>query len=68
MSVSDEHGNVFGGHLIGGTIFTTLELVIGVIQNDIKFSRELDSTTGYNELVISKSTKRNRDEEGNDDE
>jgi predicted DNA-binding protein with PD1-like motif len=66
MSVSDELGNVFGGHLVAGTIFTTLELVIGVIQNDIKFSRELDYATGYNELVVSKSTKRNRDEE--DDE
>lgn len=51
MSVSDGKGDVFGGHLISGTVFTTLELVIGVIL-DIDFSRVLDPATGYKELVI----------------
>mmetsp|Transcript_28617 Transcript_28617/g.61356 ORF Transcript_28617/g.61356 Transcript_28617/m.61356 type:complete len:153 (+) Transcript_28617:64-522(+) len=51
MSVSDGEGNVFGGHLMSGTIFTTLELVLGVILN-VQFSREQDPTTGYKELVV----------------
>jgi hypothetical protein len=53
-SVSDAKGNVWGGHLISGTIFTTLELVLGVIQN-VEFSRAMDSNTGYNELVVNSS-------------
>jgi predicted DNA-binding protein with PD1-like motif len=38
MSVSDKNGNVFGGHLMAGTIFTTLEIVIGVIEKCKFFS------------------------------
>mmetsp|Transcript_9704 Transcript_9704/g.20999 ORF Transcript_9704/g.20999 Transcript_9704/m.20999 type:complete len:155 (-) Transcript_9704:32-496(-) len=51
MSVSDGKGNVFGGHLVSGKIFTTLELVIGVIL-DVDFSRAQDVATGYKELVV----------------
>lgn len=51
MSVSDGKGNVFGGHVMSGTIFTTLELVIGVIL-DVDFSRVQDPATGYKELVV----------------
>jgi len=51
MSVSDGKGNVFGGHVMSGKIFTTLELVIGVILN-VDFSRVQDPTTGYKELAI----------------
>ena len=51
MSVSDGKGNVFGGHVMSGTIFTTLELVIGVIRG-VEFSREQDPATGYKELVV----------------
>lgn len=51
MSVSDGNGNVFGGHVMSGRIFTTLELVIGVIL-DVDFSRVQDPTTGYKELVV----------------
>jgi len=51
MTVSNENGDVFGGHLISGRVFTTLELVIGVIQN-VDFTREHDNATGYNELVV----------------
>jgi predicted DNA-binding protein with PD1-like motif len=54
MSVSDKDGNVFGGHLIAGTIFTTLELVLGTIGN-VAFSREQDDRTGYAELVVRSS-------------
>ena len=51
MSVSDGRGNVVGGHVISGRIFTTLELVIGVIPN-VDFSRVQDPATGYKELVV----------------
>jgi predicted DNA-binding protein with PD1-like motif len=54
MSVSDKNGNVFGGHVIAGTIFTTLELVFGTISN-VAFSREQDDKTGYDELVVRSS-------------
>ena len=51
MSVSDGKGTVFGGHLMSGKIYTTLELVIGVIL-DVEFSRVQDPATGYKELVV----------------
>lgn len=52
ISVSDVNGVVFGGHLKKGcTIRTTCELVIGVLE-DAEFTRELDSNTGFDELVI----------------
>lgn len=55
MSVSDATGKVFGGHLVAGRIFTTLELVLGTIEN-VRFSREIDDSTGYKELSVQKST------------
>jgi predicted DNA-binding protein with PD1-like motif len=54
MSVSDANGNVRGGHLMSGKIFTTLELVLGTIQN-VSFKREMDPATGYRELVVRQS-------------
>jgi len=51
MTVSDKNGNVFGGHLMSGKIFTTLEIVIGVIEN-VNFSRVYDPATGYKELAV----------------
>jgi uncharacterized protein len=51
LSVSDGEGNAFGGHLLGGKIYTTLELVIGTIQG-VDFSRQVDSATGFGELVV----------------
>ena len=52
VSVSDETGRTIGGHLLPGcTIGSTVEIVIGTILG-IKFSRHLDSSTGYAELVV----------------
>jgi hypothetical protein len=51
MSLSDAEGCVVGGHLVAGRIFTTLELVLGTIQ-DITFQRDMDDDTGYRELVV----------------
>jgi predicted DNA-binding protein with PD1-like motif len=51
MSVSDAKGQVRGGHLVSGRVFTTLELVLGTIQN-VRFDREMDESTGYKELAV----------------
>lgn len=57
ICISDELGNVQGGHLKNGTITgTTIEVVILEITN-LSFSREFDNSTGFNELVV---TKKNR--------
>ena len=52
ISVSDSEGKVFGGHLLEKNIVhTTTEIIIGVIDQTF-FKRELDNSTGFNELVI----------------
>jgi len=52
ISLSDAHGHMIGGHVIGGLyIFTTAEIVIGECV-DLKFTREHDDFTGFHELVI----------------
>jgi predicted DNA-binding protein with PD1-like motif len=51
ISLSDFEGNTIGGHLIDGTIFTTCEIVLGTADG-VKFSREIDYSTGYNELKV----------------
>ena len=54
MSVSNANGDVLGGHVISGVVFTTLELVLGTISG-VAFTREQDDQTGYKELVVVKS-------------
>ena len=52
ISLSNEVGNTFGGHLKEGSIVgTTAEIAIGEME-DLEFSREFDEGTGYKELVI----------------
>lgn len=51
ISVSNGKGETFGGHLVAGVVFTTLEVVLGTISN-VSFSREHDERTGYTELVV----------------
>ena len=52
ISVSDQYGSVFGGHVFGPMIiYTTAEVIIGECV-DFTFQRELDETYGYNELVV----------------
>lgn len=54
LSVSDSTGRTLGGHLLEGCkIYTTAELVIGVMP-DITYTREPDPTYGYRELVVRK--------------
>lgn len=52
ISVSDKQGHVWGGHLMEGTLIdTTAELIIHSYP-DLTFSRKMDESTGYTELVI----------------
>jgi uncharacterized protein len=52
ISISDEHGVTIGGHLLeGNIIYTTAEIVIGY-DEEIRFTREIDSATGWRELVV----------------
>lgn len=54
ITVADGEGNCKGGHLTKGSkIYTTAEIVIGVLP-DMRYLRELDSTYGYKELVVKK--------------
>ncbi len=52
IALSDAEGNTIGGHLMDGTVFTTCEIVMGTADN-VKFSRIMDDSTGYNELEVS---------------
>jgi len=52
IAVADSRGAVSGGHLCPGSLVrTTAELVIGLLP-EWRFSRELDTATGYAELRI----------------
>ncbi|MCX6713903.1 MAG: DNA-binding protein, partial [Candidatus Vogelbacteria bacterium] len=52
ISISDKDGNTFGGHLKKGSLVgVTAEIVMGELEG-LKFKRELDEKTGYEELVV----------------
>ncbi len=52
ISVADDKGSVFGGHLLEGNIVgSTAELIIHS-YSQLRFSREFDPATGYTELLI----------------
>jgi len=54
ISLSDGTGKTIGGHLWEGcTIYTTAEIVLGVLPDTV-FAREIDPQTTYDELVIRK--------------
>ena len=54
ISLADDIGNVFGGHLLKGCIInTTCELVFGVLQ-EYTSERVLDNNTGYKEIIFNK--------------
>jgi len=53
VSVSDENGVTFGGHLLEGCVIrTTLELTILDLSANMVFDRVIDERTGYKELVV----------------
>ncbi|CAB9527760.1 dNA-binding protein [Seminavis robusta] len=64
MSVSNAQGQVLGGHLVGGKVFTTLELVLGTMPG-VAFTREMDEISGYKELVVKPQQDTNSAEEKN---
>lgn len=52
IAVSNQDGEVFGGHLKNGCkVGVTVEVVVGILDN-VTFSRALDMTTGFPELEI----------------
>ena len=52
ISMADSRGHTVGGHLLAGClIYTTAEIVLALLPN-LSFRREIDSETGYKELVI----------------
>jgi len=52
LSVSNEDGQTFGGHLLDGNlVYTTAEIVIASFPG-IEFHRENDPAYGFRELVI----------------
>jgi hypothetical protein len=52
LSVADKTGKTLGGHMFDGCkVYTTAEIIIGALD-DIVFSREQDTQTGFRELQI----------------
>ena len=55
ISLADEDGRVIGGHMCNGCLVnTTAEVVLVSLDEEYRFSREYDDSTGYDELVIRK--------------
>eukprot|EP00929_Paragymnodinium_shiwhaense_P023123 TRINITY_DN14558_c0_g1_i1.p1 TRINITY_DN14558_c0_g1~~TRINITY_DN14558_c0_g1_i1.p1 ORF type:complete len:254 (-),score=33.88 TRINITY_DN14558_c0_g1_i1:404-1165(-) len=53
IALSDKDGRVVGGHVVDNCIvFTTAEVVLVVLPN-VRFKREPDDVTGFNELAVS---------------
>jgi len=52
IALSDSKGATLGGHLMpGSSVFTTAEIVLVELET-LSFSREKDSETTYDELVV----------------
>ncbi|MCC3157672.1 DNA-binding protein [Hymenobacter sp. 15J16-1T3B] len=52
LAVADSTGRTIGGHLLDGNlVYTTAELVLGVLE-DAEFRREVDPAFGYRELTV----------------
>jgi predicted DNA-binding protein with PD1-like motif len=53
VSVADETGQTFGGHLMREGNIVRLTAEIGILEaDDMTFGRELDEATGWQELVV----------------
>lgn len=52
IALSSGDGTTVGGHVLAGCrVFTTAEIVLGILPGAV-FTREMDSTSGYKELVV----------------
>lgn len=59
LCVSDGLGHTTGGHLLyQNLIYTTAEIIIGE-SNGLRFMRQKDASTGWNELGIKKRNEEN---------
>lgn len=57
LAVSDNTGQLYGGHLLDGNlIYTTAEIVL-VKLADLEFSRAIDPSYNYKELVVTVNQK-----------
>ncbi|WP_028025598.1 PPC domain-containing DNA-binding protein [Enterovibrio calviensis] len=52
ISVADEEGRAWGGHLLDGTIVSHTAEVCLLVFPSYQFAREFDADTGYTELVV----------------
>jgi len=52
LSSADAEGRVIGGHVAPGCIVRTTAEILVLLLPEWSFSRDLDPTTGYAELVI----------------
>jgi predicted DNA-binding protein with PD1-like motif len=51
ISIGDDKGVVWGGHLVDGVVNTTLEIVVGV-SDVFGYDRIMDGNTGFKELQV----------------
>ena len=52
ISVSDAQGRVVGGHVAPGCIVRTTAEILLALLPDLRFSRERDPASGWDELVV----------------
>lgn len=52
ISVSDAQGRVVGGHVAPGCIVRTTAEILLALLPDVRFSREPDPESGWDELVV----------------
>jgi uncharacterized protein len=58
IALSDQEGHTIGGHVLEGCmVYTTAEVVIAELT-DLRFSREPDPRTGYDELQVEPAQER----------
>ncbi len=55
ISISDRSGKVIGGHVSYESLIHTTAEIFLILLPDWAFSRKFDHTTGFPELIISKS-------------
>ncbi|WP_299018713.1 PPC domain-containing DNA-binding protein [uncultured Photobacterium sp.] len=55
ISVADKQGNVYGGHLMDGSMVSYTAEVCLVSYENLEFNREFDLNTGFDELTINQS-------------
>jgi len=52
ISVADQNGDVYGGHLMDGSLVSYTTEVCLASYDNLVFNREFDAATGFDELVV----------------